>query len=79
MMTRQVLKEIATYEGLPFCKRWLIKKFGEAKTNFALRELQNIGILKEYPPLLDQNHGLVSQAEHTVLVTKDGCEILTTS
>lgn len=77
MMTRQVLQEIEEYNGLPFCRRWLVKKFGIAKTNFALRDLKNIELLREYPPLIDEAHGLVSQAEHTILVTKEGCEILT--
>lgn len=75
--TRQAMQEIKKSNGLPFCKRWLIKKFGLAKTNFAIRELKILEMLREYPPLVDKNHGLVSQAEHTVLVTKEGCEILT--
>lgn len=79
MITRQVLREIESYEGLPFCRRWLVKKFGLPKTSFALRELKNLEILREYPPLIDEAHGLVSQAEHTVLVTKDGCKVLTRS
>lgn len=66
-ITRQVLKEIESYGDLPFCRRWLTKKFG-AKTNFALRELQQLSIIKAYPPLADSNKGLISQAEHSVLV-----------
>jgi len=77
MITRQILKEIETFNGLPFCRRWLAKKFGLARTNFALRELKNLEMIREYPPLIDEAHGLVSQAEHTLLVTKSGCEILT--
>ena len=77
MITRSVLKEILTYNDLPFCKRWLIDKFGEARVNFALKELKVLEMIKEYPPLIDQGHGLVSQAEHTIIVTVDGCEILT--
>jgi len=77
MITRQVLKEIESYEDLPFCKRWLTKKFGAAKVNFALRELTQLEMIKEYPPLVDRNHGLVSQAEHSLIVTKDGCKVLT--
>ena len=68
LFTRQILKEIQTYKDLPFTKRWLTRKFGAPKTNFALRELKNLGILREHPPLPDKRHGLVSQAEHTVLV-----------
>jgi len=67
-MTRAVLKDLEAYNGLPFTLRWIVKKHGLGKTSFALRELKNTGILKEYPPLPDKAHGLVSQAEHTVIV-----------
>ncbi|MBD3248869.1 type II methionyl aminopeptidase [Candidatus Woesearchaeota archaeon] len=77
MFTRKILKEIEGYKDLPFCRRWLVDKFGEAKVNFALRELKNIGVIREYPPLVDQSHGLVSQAEKSLIVTEDGCEVLT--
>ena len=62
---------------MPFMKRWLIAKLGEPRTNYGLRELYNLGILHQYPPLVDAGDGIVSQAEHSILVTKDGCEILT--
>jgi len=65
---RKALIEIEKYKGLPFTKRWLTRKLGGFKTNLALRDLTNLGIIKEYPPLPDMDHGLVSQAEHTVLV-----------
>ncbi|MBW2990812.1 type II methionyl aminopeptidase, partial [Candidatus Woesearchaeota archaeon] len=65
-ITRAVLKDLEQYNELPFALRWIVKKHGEGKTRFALRELKNVGILKEYPPLPDKAHGLVSQAEHTV-------------
>ncbi len=68
IFTREILKEIEQYKELPFCRRWLAKKFGLPKTNFAIRELLNLGIIREYPPLVDKEHGIVSQAEHTVLV-----------
>jgi methionine aminopeptidase len=55
---------------LPFAKRWLTKKFG-AKTNFALRELLQNNIIKEYKPLADANKGIVSQAEHSILVDEE--------
>ncbi|MFT4283082.1 MAG: type II methionyl aminopeptidase [Candidatus Woesearchaeota archaeon] len=66
-ITRNVLLELKKYKGLPFTSRWLINKFGEGKTNFALRELNNLGVLEKHPPLAD-DYGLVSQAEHTVIV-----------
>jgi len=69
-ITRNMLKEIKTYKGLPFAKRWLEKKFGTPKTNFALRTLLKAGCLEEHAPLFDQNRGIISQAEHSVIVQK---------
>ena len=76
-IAREVLKEIDNYEGLPFAKRWLTKKFG-AKTNFALRELMQKDIIKEYRPLADSKKGIVSQAEHSLLVDNNGEVIVLT-
>jgi len=67
-MTRAVLKDLEAYNGLPFTLRWIVKKHGLGKASFALRELKNMGVLREYPPLPDRAHGIVSQAEHTVIV-----------
>ncbi|MBI3050977.1 type II methionyl aminopeptidase [Candidatus Woesearchaeota archaeon] len=72
---RQLLAEIQKYEGLPFARRWL--EGNTFKVNFALRQLISAGCVQVFPPLVERNHGLVSQAEHTVLVRKDGCEVLT--
>jgi len=67
-ITREVLKSLEEYNSLPFAHRWLVKKYGLGKTSFALRELKNLGLLRGFPPLPDKAHGLVSQAEHTVIV-----------
>jgi len=77
MITRQVLKEVENYNGLPFTTRWLTKKFG-VKAKFALREMEQFGMIHSYPPLADRDKGIVSQAEHTVLVDDDGNVIVTT-
>ena len=65
---REILRHIEQYQGLPFAKRWLVKKFGPGKTAFGLKELIKLDILKEHPPLPEKGKGLVSQAEHTILV-----------
>ena len=76
-ITRDVLKFIMEdYNVLPFCKRWLLKKFPGFKVNFALRMLEKDGIVHHYPQLPEQSKGLVSQHEHTLLV-KDNPKILT--
>lgn len=67
-ITREILKEIKSYQGLPFAKRWLERKFSTPKTNFGLRNLGRLGCLQEHPPLVDRNKGWVSQAEHSVIV-----------
>jgi len=73
--TKKILQYIEKeYSSLPFCKRWLQQKFPTA--NFSLRILENLGVLKQYPQLPEESKGLVSQAEHTVLV-KDKPIILT--
>jgi methionyl aminopeptidase len=67
-IAREVLKELEKYNGLPFAHRWLVKKYGPGKTSFALRELKNAGMIREFAPLPDKAHGMISQAEHTVIV-----------
>jgi methionyl aminopeptidase len=66
-ITREVLRKIETYQGLPFCRRWLAKDFGP-KANYALRELASLGMIEQFPPLVEVKKGFVAQAEHTVLI-----------
>jgi len=73
---RSLLKEIEAYKTLPFAKRWLGKQT-LGNIDFALIQLVKAGIVKPYPILKEANRGLVSQAEDTVLVTEDGCKVLT--
>jgi len=77
--SRKVLEHIIKeYKLLPFAERWIIRKFNsKILINAALRELLREQIIIGYPMLREEKGGLVSQAEHTVLVTSDGCEILT--
>ncbi len=76
-ITRKVLQRIIGFKGYPFARRYLDKEFGKPRVNFALRELDNLGVLHKFPPLLDKDGGMVAQSEHSVLVTREGCEILT--
>ena len=76
-ITREVLKELETYEGLPFAERWLQRKFG-AKSNFALRELNQFGIIHQFPPLVEISKGIVAQAEHSILIDEQGEVVVTT-
>ncbi len=67
---RKIMKYIAeNYGELVFAKRWLKAKFPAIEVEFALRTMLQAGIVRAYPPLGEQQRGIVTQAEHTVLVT----------
>ncbi len=65
---RDILKQIESYNGLPFTTRWLTKKFSEGQVRYALNQLKLLEILREHPPLVEKENGLVSQAEHSLLI-----------
>ncbi len=68
---RKILNFITEeYKTLPFCSRWIVKKFGVAAL-FALKRLEDNGNLHQYPQLIESSRNKVSQAEHTVLVNKE--------
>lgn len=68
LFVKQVSDEIERFGQLPFAKWWLQEKLGVPKVNFALRELERMGVIRSYPPLVDKAHGIVSQAEHSLIV-----------
>ena len=70
---RALLDTIKDRQGLPFARRWL----GERKMDLALNALVRAQVLHGYPVLSDIPGSLVSQAEHTVIVTSDGCIVTT--
>ena len=74
---RQLLDEIQQeYGTLPFAKRWLTRKYSTMRVNLAFNQFMQQGIIIQYPPLVEKAKGMVSQAEHTVLV-KDKAVVLT--
>lgn len=76
MTAREVLGFIIDeYKELPFAKRWLIKKFG-LKAGLALNTLEREKIIYQFSELPEKNKGLVSQAEHTLLI-QDKVQVLT--
>ncbi|MEK6886199.1 MAG: type II methionyl aminopeptidase [Nanoarchaeota archaeon] len=77
LITREALKHLEERKGLPTSTRWLAKKMSAIKATFALKEMNQLNMLHLYPPLIEIKKGMVAQSEHTVLVTKDGHEILT--
>jgi len=43
----------------------------------ALRRLERQNVVHSYPVLKEDDGTLVSQKEHTIIVTEDGCEVTT--
>jgi len=73
---RQALEQITEeFKTLPFATRWL----DSSRASMALRRLQRNDIVHGYPVLKEEDGCLVSQKEHTIIVTEDGCEVTTQS
>jgi len=71
---REVLKQVTEeFRTLPFATRWL----DASRPKLALRRLKQQNIIHGYPVLKEQPGYYVSQKEHTVIVTEDGCEVTT--
>lgn len=59
------------YQGFPFAARWL---GGDSE---ALHGLIKSAAVREYPMLVEKDGAPVAQAEHTLIVLRDGCRIIT--
>jgi len=65
---RKILEFIGdNYKTLPFCSRWIVKKFGPIAL-FSLKQLEANGNIHQYPQLVEASHGKVSQSEDTILI-----------
>ena len=65
------------FRTLPFAERWLIGVIPKQSHNSAFKELLSSKSLVSYPIFVEASKKVVAQAEHTVYVKKNGCEILT--
>jgi methionyl aminopeptidase len=72
----EILGRIQSFRGLPFARRQL-KEWSSEEVNDALFALLRLRCLQAYPPLAEKSGRKVSQAEHTVWVSRDGVEVLT--
>lgn len=59
----------------PFAGRWCDQL--DPNAHSIVQKMYRLGIIMGYPVLTDIASGVVAQAEHSVLVTSDGCRILT--
>jgi len=59
-------------KGLPYTLRWIERE------KWSLHEkLVKRGVVRGYPVLVEKTGTPVAQAEHTVIVLEDGCEVIT--
>jgi len=78
LYAKRLLEYIETnFKTLPFAERWLKKVVPQEQHFKAFQELLHSKCLMSYPVFIEASRKPVAQAEHTVLVLKDGCEVLT--
>ncbi len=68
---------LENFHTLPFAERWLQNVVPPERYMAAFSELLSSKTLMAYPVFVEVSGKPVAQAEHTVLITKDGCEVLT--
>ncbi|KAF5053377.1 Methionine aminopeptidase [anaerobic digester metagenome] len=69
----QLIKQ--EFTTLPFCERWCDRL--QPNSGPVLRTLHRHGVISTYPVLIETKQGMVSQAEHTILVGNGHGEITT--
>jgi methionyl aminopeptidase len=75
---KQLLKYIETnFRTLPFAERWLIGVVSHEHHFEAFNELLKTKTIMSYPVFVEASRKPVAQAEHTILIKEDGCEVLT--
>lgn len=78
-LARSLLAVIRTFDGLPYAMHDLISpEWPLEKVKSGLEELIKAGVVAGYPPLIEQGHGMVAQAENSVLVDEKGNVLITT-
>jgi methionyl aminopeptidase len=68
----------SNFRTLPFAERWLIGILRPAEQHkTAFKELLQSKTVMSYPVFVEVSKKPVAQAEHTLLIKEDGCEVLT--
>lgn len=76
--SKKVLSYIfSNFNTLPFAARWLEPSFPHEIASKALQDLLRTKCVSSYPVLIEETGRPVAQSEHTVLVNRDGCTVLT--
>jgi methionyl aminopeptidase len=76
--SKKLLKYIeVNFRTLPFAERWIIGVVPKEQHKAAFKELLASKAVMGYPVFVEVSKKPVAQAEHTVLLKDDGCEVLT--
>jgi methionyl aminopeptidase len=76
---KKILAKIQTFQGLPFSMHELLtQEISFIEVKLALNELMALGAIAGYPPLIEESHGMVAQAENSILVDENGKVFVTT-
>ncbi len=75
---RRILNYVReNFSTRPFASRWLLKEFREEEIDFALYKLIKNGNVYAYKPLKASNNAIISQFEHSVVLTNEKAIITT--
>jgi methionyl aminopeptidase len=75
---KKLVKAIKSrFRSLPFSTRWLVDELPRKEFRLAFKRLLDAKTVTGYPVLMEKSGSIVAQAEHTVIVTGDGCEVTT--
>ena len=66
-----------TYKTLPFASRWVHNSWKEGDVTQAFGELVSHRCIAGYPVLVEASGQPIAQAEHTIVITDNGCRVLT--
>ncbi len=76
--SKQLLEYIeGNFRTLPFAERWLNGVVPKDRHGEAFRELLSSKAIMGYPVFVEASGKVVTQAEHTVLIKENGCEVIT--
>lgn len=68
---------LSSFKSLPFAERWVLSEFPGDDGSKAFDTLLRSKSVYSYPTLVEKSKGFVGQAEHTVLIKENGCQVLT--
>jgi methionyl aminopeptidase len=75
---RKIVEHVRrTYKTLPFASRWLYSSLGKNVVEDGFSEALRAKCISGYPVLVEASGKVVTQAEHTLVVKENGCEVLT--